>query len=256
MLVLRRHNGVVSSARRISWDLGSWTAAVIALVTIVTAARRGLGLGRTWPAAWFALLWFGATSYVLLAARASRRRAGRLRTASVPQGVMLVRPIWIPLQETFQVAAVGAALGMGAALVGFPWVGVGIVLPLGALGILMAGPFAGARALTFEPAGLRVHLRRGHCLVPWNAIVNVSATAAAPSRVAFVNIEVADSRAIYASLAPDTEKTRSALWVLLALGKPAGRTFWFGEWTAGLDSETLARAIREATGLPHPSQTN
>jgi hypothetical protein len=169
---------------------------------------------------------------------------------------MLVRPMWIPLQETFQVVAVGAALGAGSALTGFPWVGVGIVLALGALGIVGAAPLTGARALTFEPAGLRVHLRRGHCLVPWSAVVDVSATAASRSRVAFVSIEVSDPGAIYASLAPDTKKMRTALWVLLALGKPAGRTFWFGEWTAGLDSETLARAVREATGRPHASQVN
>ena len=248
--------GVVSSARRISWDVGSWVAALIALAATVVAARRGAGPGRTGPAACFALLWFGATSYVLLAARASRRRAARLRTASVPQGEMLVRPMWMPLQETFQLVAVGAALGVGAALVGFPWVGAGMVLALGALGIVIAAPLTGARALTFEPSGLRVHLRRGHCLVPWGAVADVSATAAARSRVAFVSIEVSDPAVIYASLAPDTQKTRTALWVLLALGKPAGRTLWFGEWTAGLDSETLARAVREAMGRPHASQVN
>ena len=61
------------------------------------------GQRRTWiwtwaerPAACFALLWFGATSYALVAAWASRRRAARLRTASVRQGEMLVRPMWIP----------------------------------------------------------------------------------------------------------------------------------------------------------------
>jgi hypothetical protein len=234
----------------------SWLAALIALTAILAAARRGLGPGRTGPAACFALLWFGAMSYVLLAARASRRRAARLRTASLPQGEMLVRPTWIPLRETFQLVAVGAVLGAGAALAGFPWVGVGIVLALGALGIVMAEPLTGARALTFEPAGLRVHLRRGHCLVPWSAVVDVSATAAARSRVAFVSIEVSDPGAIYASLDPDTKKMRTALWVLLALGKPAGRTLWFGEWTAGLDSETLARAVREAMGRPHAAQVN
>ena len=86
--------------------------------------------------------------------------------------------------------------------------------------------------------------------------MDVSATPAARSRVAFVNIEVADAGAIYASLAPDTRKTRSALWVLFAVGKGAGRTLWFPEWTAGLDSETLARAVREAMGRPISSQVS
>jgi hypothetical protein len=248
--------GVVSSARRISWDAGSWVAALIALVAIAATVRGGVEPGRTGPAAWFALLWFGATSYVLLAGWASRRRAMRLRAASVPQGVMLVRPIWIPLQETLQIVAVGAALGVGVALVGFPWVAIGIVLALGALGAGMATPLTGTMGLTFEPSGLRVHLRRGHCLVPWSAVIDVSATPAARSRRASVNIEVADSSAIYASLAPDVQKTRSALWVLLALGKPSGRALWLAEWTGGLDGETLARAVREAVGRPHASQVN
>jgi len=73
---------------------------------------------------------------------------------------MLVRPIWMPLQETFQLVAVGAALGVGAALVGFPWVGAGMVLALGALGIVIAAPLT---AVSHEVLRASDGSRRGPC---------------------------------------------------------------------------------------------
>jgi hypothetical protein len=125
---------VAASKRRIFWDTSFWTASAIALVGLAAAVARGVAQGRTGPAAVFALVWFAAENYVALVRWAIRRRARRRPAPPVPQGAQQVTPTWISLQFTFQAVAIGAVGGMGAALIGFPRVGIGIVLAAAAVG--------------------------------------------------------------------------------------------------------------------------
>jgi hypothetical protein len=202
------------------------------------------------PIAGFSLVWLGAASYVLAAKRATERRAARLRTAQVPRGVRLTRPIWIPLREGASLLGIAGALAACAAAFGYPWVGLGILLTLAALAVPMVADMGTVSGLSFEHSGLRLHLPRAECLVPWTSVLEV--TVDGPSHAPSVNVEIADPTGLYHSLVPDTRKTRFALDLLLVLGMPSGRALRFSEWSAGLDATTLARTIRESTGEPPP----
>jgi hypothetical protein len=231
-----------------------WAAAVATSVVLVALAARGLAPGRTVPAAAFALLWLAAAMYAVVARWALRRRAARLRTAELPRGIVLRKPIWIPLRDGLQLVAAGAAVAAAVSLVGFPSVGLGIVLTMAAMGIFFTHMGRDEPAFQFEPSGLRLHLRRGaQCVLPWTDVVSVATTEATRSHIAWVDVEVANPIAVFASLVPDTPKARTALWLLFALGKPNGRALKFHEWSGGVDAPTLARAIREATGRAPPA---
>jgi hypothetical protein len=238
----------VSSERRVSWEAGFWIASAVALAGVCVMLALGIARDRMKPVAGFVGLWFGATSYVLLARRAMRARAERLRTAPIPRDVRLTRPLWIPLAESMGVFAIGAALAAAASLVGYPWVGVGIVLPMAAVSLPMLSAFGDVVGLTFEASGVRLHLRRGECFLPWTAVLDVHTVG--PSHRPSLNVQLAGSTALHASLAPDNRKTQMELYVLLGLGVPSGRALHLGDWSAGLDCATLARALREARGEP------
>jgi len=235
-----------------------WAAAVAASAVLVALAARGLAPGRTAPAAAFALLWLAAATYAVVARWALRRRVARLRTAVIPRGVVLRKPIWIAMRDGFQLVAAGAAVAAGASLVGFPSVGLGVVLTMAALGVFFTYMGRDEPGFQFEPSGLRLHLRRGaQCVLPWTDVVSVAATETTRSHIAWVDVEVADPASVFASLVPDTPRARTALWLLFALGKPNGRALKFHEWSGGVDAATLARAIREATGrAPSASELN
>jgi hypothetical protein len=240
----------VSSARRVSWDAGFWFAAAVVLTGACVAIGLGIAPGRMRPIAGFALVWLGAASYVLAAKRAMERRAARLRTAQVPRDVKLTRPIWIPLREGASLLGMAGALAACAAAVGYPWVGLGILLALAALAVPMVADIGTVSGLSFEYSGLRLDLGRAECLVPWTLVLEVSV--AGQPGVPSVNVAIADPAGLYHSLVPDTPKTRFALHLLLGLGMPSGRALRFYDWSAGLDAPTLARTIREATGEPPP----
>jgi hypothetical protein len=243
----------VSGVRRISSEVAYWIASGVALGGVFAAIAAGVAPHRLRPVAAFLVLWFGGGSYGLLARRAMRRRAARLQRAPLPQGVRLARPLWIPLADSLDVIGIGAALGAVAAAVGFPGVGVGIALAFGVVALAPIIPLLEPAALTFEPTGLRVHVRGGAFVVPWTAVVDVALTG--PARHPSANLRVAAPGQILASVSPDTRRTRQRAELLFLLGTPRGQALAFDNWTAGLDSATLARAVREAMG-ERPPQVN
>lgn len=103
-----------------------------------------------------------------------------------------------------------------------------------------------ARGLTFESSGLLILVRNAQLFVPWTSVIGVEVTG--PDHNRSSNLRVVAPRQIMASLSPDTRRDRMNAEVLLGLGEPRGEAFRFDEWTAGLDADTLVRAIREATG--------
>jgi hypothetical protein len=235
------------------WNRLSWTASAVALGIVLWAISRGLAAARLWPVAGFLAVWFGAGTYVLLARRIMRRRAARLQNADVPRGVRLRRPLWMAFVEAFEMVALPAPLAAGAALIGFPGVAMGIFLSLGVTGFVVVATFAGQTAFTFEPTGLRVHNRGREFFVPWTLVleVDVRGTAEDPS----TNLRVVARDPILATVTPNTSRNRWYVELLLRLGEPTGEAILFSNWSGGLDSATLARAVREAMGK-RPSQAS
>jgi hypothetical protein len=237
--------------RRISWDAGSWAGSGLALAAVAAAIAAGWSWRGLRPAAAFLVLWFAVASAILVAKRASRLRAERLKGATVPRGIRLRQPTWIKALEALPFFALGAASGAIAALVGFPGVGLGVLLPFVAMGSLSFFPFVAEPDLTFEDGGLRVHQRRFEFFVPWVSVLDVSAEKT-PGRW-FTNVRVTGPGQIVASVIPNDDRSRSWVFWALARGTPRGQALQFFDWTAGLDTLTLARALQEAARAGAPA---
>lgn len=230
------------------WDVLSVATSGAALVGTIVALRFGASPHRWGPVVGFLALWAGAANYVVAANLAARRRALRLQTFSPPIGALLSRPPWILWRDPVGVVGVGAALGAVAAGLGFPSVGVGILLTLAGSGLLPL-LFPGPVGLTFETSGLRVHVRGdAACFVPWTSIVEVTLTGPAHHRV--VNVRIVDPGRTVATVAPDSPANRRRIEMLFLLGEPRGVAISLHPWTGGLDGPTLLRVIREVTGSP------
>ncbi len=151
------------------------------------------------------------------------------------------------------VVGIGAALATVAAGIGFPGVGFGIQLAIGAMSLTLIAPFFfKIRALTFEVSGLRVHGRRTQFFVPWTSVVDVGLTG--PARNQSVNLQIVDPGRVAASVIPDSPQNRTRVQFLFEIGNPRGRALSIGDWTAGLDAATLVRLVRERmNGRPEPT---
>lgn len=203
----------------------------------------------------FLVCWAGAANYNVLANLSARRRALRLQTFSAPIGRVLSRPLWILLREPVSVAGVGAALGAVTAGLGFPSVGVGILLTFVAtafvpLLLFVSGTVgSGASGLTFESTGLRVHVRgEVACLVPWTSMVEVTLTG--PAHYRSVNVRIVDPGRVIASVVPDSPRNRRCIEMFFWMGEPRGEAMSLNAWTGGLDSLTLLRVLRAAKDGP------
>ena len=230
------------------WNAIQWVASVAALIGSIAAVTKGFAPERFRPVLAFAVLWAATANGAILGRAGLRRRADRLKNGSIPQGVRLVAPLWIPLVDVFEVLAVAGALGAAAAAVEFAGVGVGIVIAIGlmVLGMTVTEWFF-RTDLTFEPGGLRVDKRRIRFFIEWSSIVDVGIR---PAANPLINVQIADPIRLLATIEPDTPQNRRRLQVMLAVGSVSGRTMVFFNWTAGLDSATLARALRETMGDP------
>jgi hypothetical protein len=242
-----------ASERWKQWNSVSWAASLLALLVVLLLMSRGVAIGRLWPVAAFVALWLGATSYVLLASAAMRRRAARLQGAAVPRGVRLRQPIWMALADGVEMVAFAAPLAALAALIGFPGVGAGILLALGGVGFAMVAVFASLTAFTFEAGGLRVHDRKREFFVPWSCVLEVDVTGSAENPA--TNVRVVARDPILATVTPNTSRNRWYVELQLRLGSPSGQALLFNNWAGGLDSATLARGMREAMGR-RASQAN
>jgi hypothetical protein len=230
-----------SKRRRWKW-YGLFVApSFVGLACVLVAIGRGQhGL---WPVAGFLALWAVAAAYVTIAGRALRRRAQRLRSAPVPRGTCLSTPVWILVEKVMTIAGVVGMLGTVVAALGFPGIAVGVLIVIaGMLAISMLPGFGvmDIRGLTFEETGLRFHIGASSCLVPWTSISEVEPIG--PDHYQMVRLVLGrDWGSALETVSPDTPRTRARFqgtfdqaYVLL------------DHWAAGLDGQTLARAIAEA----------
>jgi hypothetical protein len=213
----------------------------------VLAALLGVAPGRTLPAAAFLLVYAAVRGGNVLARRAMGRRARTARAADVPWGVRLEKPIWMWLAELpMALVAIGAVLAAAVAVIGFPGAGLGVLLGFGGLAAmgLTAQESMAVTRLTFEVAGLRLHLAKASLLVPWARIAGVDPTV--PNEI--LTVQVTDAPAVLRGLSPDTAEARKSLPFLL---EKHGK-IWLGAWAGGFDAETLTAAIESARRRPPP----
>jgi hypothetical protein len=231
------------------WNAIQWVASVAALIGVLAAVSKGFAADRLRPVVPFAVLWTACATGAVVARAALQRRAARLKKGSVPRGVRLRERIWIALANVFEILLVAGPLGAIAAVLGFSGVGIGIVVALAALFVPMLITDWFMRIdLTFETEGLRVHKRRLNFAIPWTSIVDVEIVAAANPPL---HVEIAEPHRLLATVEPDNPQNRRRLQFWLAVWSHSGRTVVvFHNWTAGLDSASLKRAIREAMGEP------
>ncbi len=191
----------------------------------------------------FVGLWAACASYVVLANMAACRRALRLRTFSVPTGVLVRQPTWPRIRTFVEMTAFAALLASAVAAVGFPSVAVGVLLPIvgtSAFSLLLIGGLV--VGLTFEVSGFYVHFRKGARLfIPQTSVVTVSQTG--PAHYRRVNVEIIDPGRTITSVEPDTARNRGVVHLFFEMGKPPGGALAFDPWTCGLDSDTLTRLL-------------
>jgi hypothetical protein len=210
------------------------------------AIALGLAPARMWAAARFLLVGAAASIFVEAAARMTRRRARRQSAAAVPEGVRLRKPIWMSIADPAQMAAYGAIFGAVAAVAGFAATGTGILLTFAAMAVgpeIVSARFS-AQSLTFEPGGLRVHLRGASFLLPWKSITAVEQEG--PEHHRAICLRLLEIGGAVGSAQPATPQARARVRSVLDDGEPPTGTLTLWPWTAGLDGPVLARAISAA----------
>jgi hypothetical protein len=239
----------VSGRRKVRWDVSLVVASSLALTIVLGFLGAGISPERLWPVAGFLAISTSSAAFMTLANRALRRRMLRLRASVVPRGVWLRKPIWIQLNNLCSVLAPAAMLGALVAGIGFPQVGVGILLMLGGMISLMPlAPDEPRRGLTFHDLGLRLHLRSGECHLPWSLITGLEVIG--PDHCQMVRVSILEIDPVIESVSPNTPGNRRRARVAFGGSGDQAELLMF-PWTAGLDGQTLERAIREAmTGRP------
>jgi hypothetical protein len=146
------------------------------------------------------------------------------------------------LGENIGLLSLGAALGAVASLLGFLWVGIGILFTFAAflVFILCTTSLFVAGDITFESTALRIHLPKGEFLVPWNAIGRIEKLG--HDQYHMVGIHITDRRRIIESAKPGA--ARKHVEAILSGPEPEGRLV-LTPWIGGLDGVTLARALQE-----------
>jgi hypothetical protein len=232
--------------RRWRWYAVFVVPAFAGLAGVLIAIALGYAPGRLWPVAGFLALWALAAGYVSVARRAFQRRAHRLRDAPVPRGIRLTTPAWIILDRVMTILGVLAIPGTIVAALGFPGIGVGVLLVVALVAVVTGFGSSGVMdigALTFEATGLRFHIGRASCLVPWNAIGTPEPIG--PDHSAMIRLQIGAPDQLPGPVSPDTEKDRARMKSSLGHGYVL-----LEAWIAGLDPKTLARTITEcAAGI-------
>jgi hypothetical protein len=187
-----------------------------------------------------------AAIYFAAAIRLVRRRAFRLRQGAVPWGVRLRTPVWISAYQMTVPLAIGGLIGAMIAAIGFGGVGIGATLTFAVFAVAM--PFMqfgmSPGGLAFEHSGLRVYIRGGSFLVPWDGIVGVEQVG--PDHTQSIQLRLNDSDAVRASIMPATDAMRARVDTFVRKGGVLAGEVLFTPWTGGLDGPTLAREIRAA----------
>jgi hypothetical protein len=222
---------------RCRWCLALVAPSFVGLAAVLIALALGRFPRPLWPAASFVTVWAAISAYMLLAYRALRRRAYRLRASPPLFDVPLRRPAWIGAGPLLALIVIVSPLATVIATLGYIAIPVGIYLAVTALTLLgQLTNASGIRALGFERSGLRFHCGATRCLVPWTSVGEVEVIGSETFQT--VRMTVVDLAPILASVSPDTVRNRERAQQMFATGSVS-----FEPWTAGLDGQTLARAI-------------
>jgi hypothetical protein len=215
-----------------------------ALAVTALAVASGVPRARVRVLALDLLIACLATAVGLLVGRAHRRRARRQRGSEVPRGVRLRRPLWIRLDLACVALSAAGLLAALPAWAGWGSVSAGVLLTVSVIGgaTMFSDTLMSPVELTFEEAGLRMHLGATSFQVPWPMITRVEAVG--PEGYRCVTLHVADREAVVASTAPPTASARARVERLLSSRKRAGVSLLMMPWTAGLDGLVLERAIQ------------
>jgi hypothetical protein len=213
---------------------------------VTLALWVGFSPVRLRPVAGFLGIAAMESTYFWVALRMTHRRAKRLRSAQVPWRVRLAKPFWISLIQVSMMLVPGAVLGAVAAILGFPSFGLGALLTFAALAAWV--PFAefgmSPRGLTFEPGGLRIHIRGATFLVPWPTITKVERIG--PDHSQMIRLHLKDSIGVIRAAQPDDPRARARVETFIGEGSGPDGQLILTPWTAGLDGPTLARTIGAA----------
>jgi hypothetical protein len=220
-----------------SWKMALLVAlALLALVVVLGLLAAGAALNRWWPVAGFLVVGNVGILYQLTTGFLARRRAERLPASSVPWDVPLDRPLW--LNESLPYMGSSALVGAIPAALGFPAVGVGLVVALvGLFGVATAA--AGRTSVTrlrFAKDELWAGSRHVWIRVPWQAIVDVRHLGPECMR-----LKVARADAL--RIEPDSARAR---WWARFLVLDSWITL--DGWAGGLDRRTIERAIAQGRG--------
>jgi hypothetical protein len=208
---------------------------------VVLALLAGASRARWLPVAGLLAVTATGDVYFWVGAQLRFRRSARQRQADVPWGVEHRAPFWMSLMNVLLALATGAVIAAVPAALGFPRVGAGVlaIFAIVAVGVPFAVP--SPRALTFEPRGLRCHVRGGSVVVSWSAITKVDY--AGPDHAQVILLHVADADAVIASHEPQHPALLPRIQA--CIGRDAGGTgqVMLMPWTGGLDGPSLRRAL-------------
>jgi len=241
--------------RRRRLKRGVMLAPLVLLAGVLALLAAGIAPGRLRPVAAFLGLASLASFTFEATRRLNERHMRRLGAADVPWGVRFDKPFWMEGLEISLPVGFGALVGALLAVVGWPSIGVGVLLTFTAFA--GAFPYFGRalspRGLTFEQGGLRLHGVRLSLLVPWTSITRVECVG--PDHMVLIILHLVDPGAIVAAAQPADEKERARLESLVGTAtSPTGKLMlWPG--IAGLSGETVARAITAARS-GRPGQVN
>jgi hypothetical protein len=237
--------GAGSGKRGPSWPLRVEMGVLATLLAIL--ALRSVGIARDHlrsVAEYLALATVMLPAFIA-SFRLERRYARRLVATGVPAGVLLAKPLWMEASNATLVLAIGAIAGAVFAAVGLPGVAFGALLAFAL--IAAAFPFfevaMSPSGLTFEPNGLRVHAWRASFFVPWTSVKSVEQVG--PDHMQLVVLEIAAPGEIVAQVEP-RRRARVESFVGAATAPIGNLMLWPG--TAGLDGQTIARAVQAALG--------
>jgi hypothetical protein len=222
------------------------------LVSVSLALAASASRDRWLPVAAFLASGVVAEAYVLIGRLALRRRTRRLQEVEVCVGAQQGRPLWISMLAPIVIVGGGAVGGAIAAAVGFPTLGLGVLLISCIVAAIGAGlMFARSpRALTFEAAGLRLHVRGGTCVVPWTTIAGIGR--AGPDHMQIVELRLRDTDFVIAATEPKEDGVRSRIRSLVREGNGTRRKLILMPWTGGLDGLTIARTVAAAVRKDEP----
>lgn len=234
-------------------EVGSALLSSAAAIAAIWGAAAGFSPQRLRAVAGFLSVWAATAVYVAIANALERSRVQSPRAVGIPMGIRLRTPAWTLIGDSLYLVGLGARVSAVAAAIGFTGVGIGVSLTFLALSVAMylATLRIGVTSVTFEPAGLRAHIKGARFLVPWTSIGSIEREGKSERRK-LIFLQLRDVGAVTSTLEPDSPRTRARL-----------RSFTMGQegrlmlspWIGGLDSLTLIKAISTAIGRG-PQQSN